>query len=288
MITTLKALKSLTKEQRAILDKQRVDGEFTPRALLDTLRALAEFDHLSDTARMRIGGWIVLCVIGTIVGFIVGINGVGLALLVPLVAIPTAIYLGITLRKLSKLDLSNNFRMVAMPFFGILNQDMKPGDKLSLKLDLSSATAKTKAKGASAPYQRGAYHKVIDTRYSDPWFEGTARLADGTVLSWNVSDDITVSSRTKRTSRGKLKMKSASRKLTTVSVGVGLPADTYAIGTGPIPEGEKFKLVEGEKRNTINLAKKIKTKSAEPMPARELIDLVGEAYMRAKPGSAAA
>lgn len=288
MITTLRALKALSPEQRAILEAQRVDGDYTPRWLLDTLNALGEFDRLSDRARTRLGVWIGVCVIVSIVSVILAANGLAFALVVPLVAVPTLVYLAVTLRRLSKLDLSNNFRVVALPFFAILNQDMAAGDKLKVQLDLSSATTKSKQTGVGAPYQRGAYHKVIDTSFVDRWFSGHARLADGAVLSWEVSDEIVTSSRTKRTSRGKTKIKSAARKVTTIAVGVGLPADTYAIGTGPIPEGEKFKLVEGDKRNTIKLGRKIKAKSLEPIAARELIDIVGEAYMRAKPAGAAA
>jgi hypothetical protein len=283
MIATFKALRALSPEQKKILEAQKVSGKHTPRWLLDTLRALAEFDALSDKSRTRIGVQIGICVVALVASVIMAANGLTFMLLVALLAIGLAIYLAINLRRLSKLDLSNNFRIVAMPFFAVLNQDMAPGAELDLELDLSSPTAKNKKGKTSVPYKKGAYHKVVDTYYADPWFRGSAKLADGSVLTWDVADDITTSSRTKRTSRGKLKMKSAARKVTHLTVGVALPTDTYAIGTGPIADGDKFKFVEGEKRNTIKLGRKIKAKSLEPMTARDLIDIVGEAYLRAKP-----
>ena len=287
MIATFKALRALNPEQRKILSAQKVSGKHTPRALLDTLRALAEFDALSDKSRTKIGVWIGVCVVGTVVSLIMFANGLVFMIGVVIALVALAIYLGVNLRRLSKLDLSNNFRTVAMPFFAVLNQDMAEGGEIDVELDLSAPTAKNKKGKTDLPYKKGAYHKVVDTHYVDPWFRGIAKLADGSVVTWDVTDDITTSSRTKRTSRGKYKMKSASRKVTHLSVAVGLPSDTYAIGTGPIADGDKFKFVEGQKRNTIKLARKIKAKSLEPIAARDLIDIVGEAYMRAKPAAAA-
>src|SRR6185295_17019058 len=151
---------ALSPEQKKILEHQKVSGKHTPRALLDTLRALAEFDALSDKSRTRIGVWIGLCVVALVVSVIMAANGLTFMLIVAVAAVALAIYLAFNLRRLSKLDLSNNFRTVAMPFFAVLNQDMAAGTELDVELDLSAPTAKNKKGKTDLPYKKGAYHKV--------------------------------------------------------------------------------------------------------------------------------
>jgi len=204
----------------------------------------------------------------------------------PLAALVGAIWLLVTVLKMKKLDLSNNFRQVAMPLFAVLREDMEPGATVNVRLDLSPPTAKGKKTGTGKPYDVPGYRKVVDTTYVDPWFGGGARLADGSVLQWTVTDDVVASERTKRTARGKIKTKTKHRKTTTIAVDVALPKKEYAVAALPAAEGEKVKVKDGEKRTALHVEKRVKTKSLDPIDPTAIFDAIAEAYRRVRPAGA--
>jgi hypothetical protein len=55
MFEALKAFKSLSPEQKALLETKQVSGEFEPGALIGLLRPIAEYDRLSDKSRTPMG-----------------------------------------------------------------------------------------------------------------------------------------------------------------------------------------------------------------------------------------
>ncbi len=289
MNKALAALNALTPEQKAILKAKNLEGSFTPRAALELLKPVGEFDRLSDTSRVGIGCWSAVFFVLAVVCVIVTANGVlpwflGVPVLLGLVG--AAIYFLVTVIRLSKHDLSNNFRQIALPFFAILKEDMERSEAMQVRLDLSSPTLATKKTGSSDAYALGAYHKVIDHWYRDAWFEGSAWLADGSSVGWSVVEEITESKRTKRNARGKYKMKTKYRKVCHLAVEVTLPKKEYSVAALPPPADAKVKVKGGEKRVTLRLASKVKIKANEPWDVRELVDLVAEAFRRARPASA--
>ncbi|MGK2857028.1 MAG: hypothetical protein ACSLFQ_07470 [Thermoanaerobaculia bacterium] len=288
MRKTLAALKALTPEQRAVLKDKRLSGSFTPHAALALLKPVGEFDRMSDKARTPIGCWSAALFVFSIVALIVTANGVlpwflGVPLVLGLFG--GFVYFLVTVIKLSKHDLSNNFREIALPFFALLKEDMESGEPMQFKLDLSSPIDKAKKTGESDKYELGVYHKVIDSYYRDAWFEGSAWLADGSALSWSVVEEITSSARTKRNARGKYKTKTKYRKVCQLAVDVALPNKHYGIDRAMQTEDTKVKFKAGEKRTTIRLATRVKLKENEPFDVRELVDLAAEAFRRAKPAT---
>ena len=286
MLEALKALRSLSPEQQALLRTKQLSGEYEPGALIDLLRPVAAFDSLSDKGRTSIGCTTAFLFVLSFVLLIVSVNVSLLLLPLSVAALGGAIWLLVTVLKLKKLDLSNNFRQVAMPLFAVLREDMETGATMNVRLDLSPPTAKPKKTGTGKPYKEGAYHKVVDTTYVDAWFGGGTRLADGSLLQWDVTDDVVESQRTKRTARGKYKTKTKYRKETNLTVNVSLPTKEYAVAALPPAEGEKVKVKEGEKRTTFHLSKKVKTKSIDPVDPMELFGLISEAYRRVRPADA--
>jgi hypothetical protein len=218
---------------------------------------------------------------------IVAANVSPFLLVLPVAALGGAIYLLVTVLKLKKLDLSNNFRQVAMPLFAVLKEDMEDGATLNVRLDLSPPTASPKKTGTGKPYKEGVYYKVVDTTFADHWFGGGARLADGSLLQWTIADDVVESARTKRTARGKHKTKTKYRKLTTISVDVALPKKEYSVAALPAEEGEKVRVKDGEKRTSLHLEKKVKSRSIDPIDPRAVFDAISEVYRRARPAGAA-
>lgn len=287
MFQALKARKSLSPEQRALLETKQLAGEYEPGALIALLRPIAEYDRLSDKARTPMGCTTGALFVLAFVLLIVSANVSPFLLPLPLAALAAAIWLLVTVLKMKKLDLSNNFRQVAMPLFAVLREDMEPGATLNVRIDLSPPTSKAKKTGSGSPYQAGAYYKVVDTTYLDPWFGGGARLADGSLLQWTVTDDVVESAKTKRTARGKIKTKTKHRRLTTIAVDVALSKKEYAVAAGPAAEGEKVKVKDGEKRTTLHLERKVKTKSLDPIDPGAIFDTIAEAYRRVRPADAA-
>jgi len=287
MFEALKVRRSLSPEQKALLETKQLAGEYEPGALVALLKPIAEYDRLSDKARTPMG-----CATGALfvlafVLLIVSANVSFYLLPLPLAALGGGIALLVTVLKMKKLDLSNNFRQVAMPLFAVLREDMEPGATVNVRLDLSPPTAKGKKTGTGKPYDVPGYRKVVDTAYVDPWFGGGARLADGSVLQWTVTDDVVASERTKRTARGKIKTKTKHRKVTTIAVDVALPKKEYAVAAMPAGEGEKVKVKDGEKRTSLHVEKRVKTKSLDPIDPRAVFDAIAEAYRRVRPADAA-
>ena len=286
MFQALKAHRSLSPEQKALLKTKQLAGEFEPSALIALLRPLAEYDRLSDTSRTSMGCSTAALFVLAFVLFIVAANVSLFLVPLSLAALGGAIYLLVTVLRLRKLDLSNNFRQVAMPLFAVLKEDMEANATMNVRLDFSPPTSKAKKTGTGKPYKEGDYYKVVDTTYVDPWFGGGARLADGSLLQWEVTDDVIESKRTKRTARGKHKTKTKYRKQSAISVTVALPLKEYSVTNLPADEGEKVKVRESEKRATFHLAKRVKAKSIDPIEPRELFDIISEAYKRVRPAVA--
>lgn len=286
MFQALKAFRSLSPEQKALLETKQVSGEYEPRSLIELLRPIAEYDRLSDKARTPMGCTTAALFVLSLVLLVVAANVSLFLLPLSLAALGGAIFLLVTVLRLRKLDLSNNFRHVAMPLFAVLKEDMEAGATMNVRLDLTPPTAKAKKTGTGKPYKEGAYYKVVDTTFVDPWFGGGTRLADGSLLQWDVTDDVIESARTKKTARGKHKTKTKYRKQSTINVTVALPHKEYAVTNLPADEGEKVKVRESEKRTTLRLAKRVKAKSIDPIDPAEIFDIISEAYKRVRPAAA--
>ncbi len=286
MFQALKAFRSLSPDQKALLETKQVSGEYEPRSLIELLRPIAEYDRLSDKARTPMGCSTAALFVLAFVLLVVSANVSLFLLPLSLAALGGAIFFLVTVLRLRKLDLSNNFRQVAMPLFAVLKEDMEPGATMNVRLDLSPPTAKAKKTGTGKPYKEGAYYKVVDTTFVDPWFGGGTRLVDGSLLQWDVTDDVVESARTKKTARGKHKTKTKFRRQSTISVTVALPHKEYAVANLPADEGEKVKVRESEKRTTFRLAKRVKSKSIDPIDPQELFDIISEAYKRVRPAGA--
>ncbi|MGQ0800133.1 MAG: hypothetical protein ACT4NL_08495 [Pseudomarimonas sp.] len=230
---------------------------------------------------------IVLLVIGLIVGLVMtseqswpvvmAIFLLPIGLLVVLIGIEV---------KLSRLDVSNNLRRVALPFFAVLREDMARDEPLEVSVDLTSSMTTAKKQRTDKPYERDFYHKVVDTHYLDPWFSGSARLADGSRLRWEVIDEVLHSSRTKRNARGKTKTKSKVAKCSVLRAIVSLPTGNYqyseAQGT---PSGTRIAASRDDRRTSVKLSRKVKTRGDDPFDVGQLIELVSSAYRRVKPAT---
>ena len=285
-MATLRYLRTLSPDQRDVLAKKKIDGEFTAVQLLALLRPLAEFDGMNDRTRGKTIWIIVLSVVAAIATlfFLVEINALIGWVVIGLLLSAVAVLIAIEVR-LGKLDVSNNVRQIALPFLAVLREDTPRDSSLQVRIDLTKAMDKSKKKEKRPPYKRGRYHKIVDTLYQDPWFAGSAQLADGSRLRWEVEDDVVHSQCSKRNARGKYKSKSKYTKRSLLHVTVSLPLRNYQFGEIGKVQGTRSAVSANDKRTVVKLSRKLKSRSLEPFHVSELVNLVSAAYRPVSPAN---
>lgn len=279
-MNVLKVYRSLDSEQKRILADKQVDLNRPMAELLTLLRPVASCDRVADKARTPLGCTLALVVVLTIVLTIV-LSNVGppwspiLMLLLGAALFVATLLLFLWTRKI---DVSNNMREFVLPALAVLKDDFDPKQPVHVHLDLRSPTATDKRKSESEPYKQGAYYKIIDSIYVDPWMTFAGVLSDGTKLSWSITDTIRERKKTKRNPRGKIKTKTKYRKVTEVEVEVGLKKKTYAVSQ--TVDGE---IVAGDKRDTVRVTQRHRSDSIDPITPRALIDAVAGVYRNTRP-----
>jgi hypothetical protein len=281
MFAAFRALQQLSRTQREAIESKEVSGAYPTALLLDNVRALSEFDRVADKWRRTATIALPILAVASVFTFVISMSASKLLLPIPIALLVIAIPIAVSLFRLRRLDISDNVRGVALPFLAILKQDVASTQRVRVRLDLALPTDVRKRTNTLPAYARGAYHKVVDTLFVDRWFEGSARLADGTVLRWHVQDDVRESKRTKRNARGKYKTKTRHYKRTRVAVTVSFPAKRYAVSEVPGIAGQKVSVRRDTKRCTIKLSRKVKLKSLDPIDPRLLIDAISTAYRSA-------
>jgi hypothetical protein len=286
MFETLRKLRQLSPAERETIASGRFAGDYTPDALLDQMRTLARFDASNDATRGSLKKWIWSIVLLTFFGLIAlkfvphSDTFLRAFWILPLLGVELVlvIAMGVTLRRLRNVDIGNNFRQVALPFLSILKQDLDPNQTVTVRIDLRDPLHDSKRKKTGTPYAEGAYHKIVDTTYMDPWFHGKTVLADGSRLVWTVYDTIIKSTRTKKTASRKIKTKTRHVKRSQVAIALSVPNKVYGVKRGAAPENGKLAVAGGAKRSTIKLVRKLKTQSLDPIDPALLVDAVSGAY----------
>jgi hypothetical protein len=240
------AFKALTAEQQAIVNERRVAGELRPDDWLRLLGPVAEFDRRADAAR-KDGGFF-------------------------------------ERRFARKHDVPNALRSFVLPLLPILREDHDPERSLELRIDLSGAEQPSKRVRSSDPYKKGAYHKVVDTFFDDPWLEGHAHFVDGADVRFSVVDHIRSSEKNKRSASGKHKRKTKRKRKTEFSVTLSVPARNYAAAGGAGRTVPKESIKAGENRTVVKLGGVVAQPSLESAPVvGMLLELISGAYERVEP-----
>jgi len=278
-MSVLKVWRSLDPEQKQILLDKQVNVNRSVDEVLTLLRPLAACDALADKARTKLGCSFALAIVVTLFGsfWIAGMLGWTIGGVFVLLLVATTSVLGYFWLWTRKIDVSNNCRQFLVPVLSVFREDIDATKPMHLRIDLSSPTAKTKMQSESAPYASGIYHKVIDSKYLDPWMSAEAMLVDGTKLSWRITDSILERKKTKRNPRGKYKTKTKYKKKTDLEVKLGLRSKAY-----DLVNVDATVETQG-KRNVVEMERTIVTMSLDPLDPRALIDLVAEVYRSAKP-----
>ena len=105
-------------------------------------------------------------------------------------------------------------------------------------------------------------------------------MTDGSLLRWDVSDEVCESQRTKRSASNKTKTKTRHVKRSTIAVALTVANKVYGVNEGLASSRHKVAVQDGAKRRTIKLTRKIKNKSLDPLDPTVLVDTVSSAYKR--------
>jgi prepilin signal peptidase PulO-like enzyme (type II secretory pathway) len=279
-MNVLKVYRSLSAEQKQILADKQIDLKRPVAELLALLKPVASCDQVADKARTPLGCTIALSIVLTIILIVIAGNIESKVLFIGAAVVGSVVFIGsiVLFRWTRKIDVSNNMRSFALPALAVLKEDFDPQTPVHVKLDLRPPTDDAKKKSEGEPYKAGVYYKIIDSVYVDPWMTFEGVLTDGTKLWWSVTDTIRERKKTKKNPRGKIKTKTKYKKVTEIDVEMGMKNKTYAVGRPA--EGE---VEAGDKRNTVRVAHRVVSATIDPIPPRELIDVVAGVYRNARP-----
>ena len=274
------AYMTMNPQQRKLLLAKRVEGDYSPDAWLRLLDGPSRFDTHADRLRRFSGILFFLSLVPTIIGLI-NLLSTGQADLWPLLLIGGGLMLtfGALWLVTRKMDLSNRLRHFLLPLISLLGDDLKKGRPLHLKADLSRCMIKSKQTGKRDPYDKHPYKNIVETFYQDPWLHWQAVLADGAQLQLDIQENVTVRRRTKKTPRGKHKIKTKKKAKNQVTVRLRLPADRYRF-LGVQRQGNiriQVKQPEGGKWLTLQARRTVAGTPEEP-ELRPVLDLITGLY----------
>ena len=270
---------TMTSEQLRIAQTKRLAVNRPVDDVLELMRGLVQFDAFTASKRTKAGCSIALAILAAVASFVIAGMMDGLAttalLVLGVLSIVATIVAMVFYRRLRAQDLSDNLTHTAAPFIALLREDIRPGDPVHVDIDLRPWATEEKKKKESEPYKKGAYYKIVDRLYVDPWFSGSAALADGTKLKWRVVDHILEKSANKKNPRGKIKSKTKVKRKTVAVVTLAFPNREYAVEDGTDLERD-------EKRTTMTLARKQKSTGEEVAVLDLLVDIIADGYRRVK------
>lgn len=286
---------ALTEAQRAVVRDKTVTAEHRPLDWLDVLGPLLTVAERTATERSRAGTRLGIAWLVFVVGFFVAIIGgaaggavVGLVGFVIIVASVTAVaLLMVERRRLKQVELPPAPLRFVLGLLPILAEDAAGDATLGLALDLRGHQAPEKGLGASEPYARGAYHRVVETFFHDPFLSGRVRFADGADVVLQAGVRSRVQRKTKRNPRGKIKTKVKTKCRTSYEVSVAFPVRNYAaaLTSRPAaPGGDRERVKRSANRTTVRERRVVKSAGASPqLHPGHVVDLLAHAYDRVAP-----
>lgn len=277
----ISAISSLSPGEKNFLKTKQLTAEYTPDEWLKLFKKLKDVDAKGDSMR-KVGGSF------GCLGIILAIVSIFLFPLLLIIAIPVAIA-GIAIYfYLKAFDIPGEIlSRTLVPMIVILREEMKPDEKLKLRLDLRGFELTEKLVNKTNSYAMGVYHSVVDSFYRDHWLDGDTILADRTRLIWSVEDLVKSTHKTKRNYRGKTKSKTKNKYKSLITLQVGMNNKKYFL-----PEKVKQKGAEGAIRTKdaddhswMNLRKIVKHQGEQKFTPQDFVNAVASAYARAIPAS---
>jgi hypothetical protein len=285
MFPAFHARARLTPLDREAWNQKLLEGSFSTRDLSEHIQAQIEVaregQRTSQALKQTIVCLYVFAPLLAILALLLGSTWLAL----PATLIVAAIALQLIRRYVRRFEISGQVSATAYPFITVLKHDVSASEPVRVRLVLSKILDPSKRTEVLGPYKFKAYHKIVDTTYADTWFEGEARLTDGSRLRWSVTDELKVSVRKKHNRRGKTKRKTRYYKRSRIEVRVTLPVKRYRMREVMELPGQTVSVRRDERHWTVNVSRAIKYKSVAPLKPRQLLDAIAVAFRAARPVS---
>jgi hypothetical protein len=253
--------------------------------LLRILQPLAYLDRAVLRSQKRSAATAMAAFFATIITFIVlAANGFNAWLApLPIVSLLTAVVSASRSRRLRKLTLAQKLPRVVVPLLAVLREEVDAGTPVTLELDLRPATLPEKLTGTESLPDHPPFYKVSARLFRDAWMTGRCQLDNGARLAWSVTSEVREINRRKRTP-GKTKFQTKVKNRNLLTVSVALPKDSFAFAdpTGDAAGRGQGQVKVGDKRDTLTLTRVVKTDSADPADAAQLLDTMADAFRRAR------
>ena len=283
ILLAYKTYKALDSEQKQLIQVKTIEASRTPADWLTFLQKVSEFDRIGDGARSaagKIGGvFAVLALVFLFAPAMSSFIGGIFYFSVEAILLFIAIFNGVAYFRLKKNDLPNRLRQFIVPVISVLREDMDANESLNLKMDLRGPTIPEKEHD-ELPGE-GGYPSVTITNFIDPWFSGTASLADGSALNWQATDYVRRRKIKKRNSRGKIKYKTKYKVQTVIDTRLGLRSESYTPQTSTTDS--EVVLKAGEKKNQLRVRRGVESTDPNAIPDFEIfLSAVTDAYKQVK------
>lgn len=289
IVEALRAYRGLSPMGRRLVRTKRLSGAYKPGLWLRVLKRTSRFDEHADKLRR-------MCAIVAAVGLVAILVSLGALMATAGVEQPLWVMVGLGVGGIALLvfgipwlylrwrDLPNVLREFVYPIVRLVAEDVKPGETASLQLDLTGFKRRNKKVGSRPVSGRSNYVKAVDTLYEDPWFQGSARLCDGSNLHWRIVDRVRVRKITKRGRSGKLKFQTKSKTKRRMEVTLGARKDVYRVTEPPAEPAVDVVATPTSERNRLR-AVAVTQWSDQPGDDRipsidSFVGLVAAAYRR--------
>lgn len=284
------SLEEISPELKELVETKKLSDRMNLKNLVGLLKETASFDEIVDEESARVSKRATTWLIVTLVLGFLAFFTFGITLILALPALIVTLVYYSKKKKLKKIDLSNEFRNVLLPFLQTMSEDFHPKGRIKVDIDFAGPTEeKITRKEKIDP---GRFKKVVETIYDDPWLSLTAPLADGGSLLLSIGNTYVAHDRYWRNPRGKSKHKTKWKKLVQVTAGL-LPAELLAYDREEFDSAaimEKMKLSDKRDAQLARLSKKYKFKKTNEIPEESVSheELVGIFFLVAsilKPAS---
>lgn len=276
------AYNSLNTEQLEILENKTINGKFKPKVLVKLLRELVAYDRANDVTRDKsksATGWTgFLAFIGLIIAAIVAFGvenllvggAIGLAALLSGAACAFYSY---KLAVSTDTDLTNEMRRVLFPFALTMQEEAKPGTKISIDLDANISTNQNYF--VSETPKTGRYGRTTRT-YTQRWLNAGVTLVDDTRLLIECEKTVYDIKIVKRSASGKTKHKSKTKSRDDVLIKALIPKSQYKLAVRE--SARDISVRERDDVFAVTGKYKFKTAGVRTLQVQTVFDLVHRMY----------
>jgi len=280
--------RSLSDEQKAVLQTKVIDAAKTPQEWQRFLQPIAAYDRKRDRSSGRAKGFAVaggLLMFFSIFALIFSEMEFGKSgLLGGAVILVLAV---LRYRSLRSVNIEGDLNKIVVPVLHILQEELPAQEKLHLHLNLCELEKAELVKEVR-PKNKSSYPRVTTKLFRKSWFVGATRLADGTTLRLRITDLVKKIEKTKRNPRGKIKTKQKYKQQCVLSLAMGFRSEAYAVRTSRLHPQGKVAIKSRDRRHWIKLQRRVKfpprtTTEPDSIPLDDVIGTIAAAFQQVAP-----